>query len=198
MVVIGGSLLLGDETLPVWANVLLGIVGGGAIGGVVSTVLQSRSRTSEEWRERMLAAADDFAQSFWLAHQQLSAVLDLSYKIHGELMDEITLRDDEQEILSGAERLLGDVLLRLARVGLLFGEESAATAAAREARRRLRSVYNSLDPQPDYPMSDAHRAWNYLNEAETAHERFSSLARESAVRGSTKAKRAQPPSDDDE
>lgn len=185
------------STLSVWANLFVGFVGGGAVGGVVTTLMQSSSRRKEEWRIRMLAAADDYGQSFWLAYQQLSQVLDLSYKVHGELRDEIDLKDNELELLSEAKPLLREVLLRLSRVGLLFGGDSATSAAAREARGKLQSTYNALDPQPDYPMSDASRAYDYLNEAEAAHDRFSSLAREAAVRGSTKATKEQPADEDD-
>jgi hypothetical protein len=171
-----------SSALPVWANVVIGLVGGGAVGGIVTSLIQSRSKSKEEWRTRMLSVADDFAQGFWLAHAQLWSVLDLSYKVQGgQLNDEIDLSQGEHELLLEAAPLLRDVLLKLARIALLFGSESAAASAAGEARNKLRDSYNSLDPQPDYPFSDTSRAQDRLNESEHALERFSTAARSAAI-----------------
>jgi hypothetical protein len=177
----------GASTLPVWATVVIGLVGGGAVGGVVATLIQSNSARKEEWRTRLLSAADDYVQSFWLAHAQLWRLLDLSYKIQGgELRDEIDLGGAELDQLVEAEPLLRNVMLSLSRVALLFGGSSAAAEFARESRNKLRSAYNALDPQPDYPFADTSQARDFLNEAEKANDRFAGAARSAAITARTR------------
>jgi len=46
--------------LPAWAQFLVAIAGG-AVGGLLATVLRIRHEREEQLRDRMVAAADDFA-----------------------------------------------------------------------------------------------------------------------------------------
>lgn len=183
---IAAVLATGDATLPAWATVVIGLIGGGAIGGMVAALIQSNAHRKEEWRTRLLSSADEYVQRVWLGHDQLWRVLDLSYKIQGGVLgDEIEPSRAELEQLAEAEPLLRDVLLSLSRVGLLFGGSSTAAEAARKSRKALQSAYNAIDPQPDYPFSDTSRARDFLNEAEAANDRFAEAARKAAIAAKT-------------
>jgi hypothetical protein len=50
--------------LPAWATILFSIVTallGGALGGIVARILQSRHERLEAWRDRLVPAFDDLA-----------------------------------------------------------------------------------------------------------------------------------------
>lgn len=190
-----------DASLPLWANLVVGLVGGGAIGGVVSALVQTGARRREDWRSRIIAASDEFSESYWTTYQGLSAVLDLNYARNGELLDNLPVKADESSMVDDAREPLGETLRRWSRLRLLFGAESRPTLEAREAYHGLRRCANNLQGEPDYPFTDAHDAHEHLKKSEEAHDRFAAAARQWAVKGTTRGPirdRIRKKSDDDD
>src|SRR2546423_15171438 len=115
--------------LPAWATVLIAL-GGAAIAGVLagwlSTSLRIRHEREEQLRERMIAAADDFATTALQAQLQLWEAA-LETEQGGTVM----------ERLPEARRLIGEAHARLARGRLLFGTNTDAGAPAMDVITEL-------------------------------------------------------------
>lgn len=128
------------DFVPIWTAVLIAL--GGGIFGVLVRIAHDRGA---ELRSRMLEAADEFLAT------STSALLDLGYvsptilsggafrtiRTGGGKSPDQTMRD----LHDAAEQLQ----LRLARVLLLFGQESAAAESARAVAGGVRDATNALE-----------------------------------------------------
>lgn len=167
--------------MPTWAAVLIAL--GGGIFGVLVRIAHDRGA---ELRSRMLDAADEFLAV------STPALLDLGY-----VSPTILSGGAFQTIRSGGGKSPDDAMgdlheaaehlqLRLARVLLLFGEDSPAAESARAVAGGLRDATNSLEyfkvssaEGGDEEVADHVRAMykEWYGKAHEAHERFGPEAR---------------------
>jgi hypothetical protein len=172
------------DSIPAWVSILVAFVGSSLLGGLAGAWMQGRAHKREQWTTRLLTAADEFLESVLAAAQGLEDVLNDVWGSHGgELRDEIDLSPRQRDLLNTVDPLVTAASRDLARVHLLFGPESEAGKAARLAVAKLRRSFSDLQGEPDYPLSDAHRANEALSEARVAANSFVESARESAVKG---------------
>jgi hypothetical protein len=113
-----------------WQTVAIALGAAGITGllALAGTLVASRRQTASEWRERYLTAADDFSTA---AGQAVRALSQTEHVI--ETSDEEALGTPRvMRYADNARHLVNDCVDRLARVQLLFGQDSdAATAAER-------------------------------------------------------------------
>jgi hypothetical protein len=171
--------------LPSWATILTSIVAalfGGAVGGIIVRVMQSRHERAEAWRDRLVPAADDLATGIL---QAILAVRDAVGVAHGAESDQdLEVEPDKkvpsildlpevQEANAELERRVDEAHARLARVQLLFGVQSPAETAAADCVRALRKAQMHLR---DWPKPEWRAADMTLEEITVHHEAFASAA----------------------
>lgn len=126
--------------LPAWATVLVAI-GASAVTGVIATLLMTRWRIQhereEQLRDRMLAAADDFATGALQAQVEL-------WEAGGAPERGSTIEERRPEAL----RRIAEAHARLARIHVLFGREGDAGNAATETINALWNGRHALERQP--------------------------------------------------
>jgi hypothetical protein len=164
-----------------WLTPLLAVVGGGAVGSMLTTFWRTRFEREEAWRSRMLSAADDFATGalqalmkvesngawFWLSHEG----------------DDSFLSPAEVDAMGEADRLVDEARARLARVHLLYGASSETGRAASDLVSALRGGAKGLWGDPDGGGIDWNAADGGLQDGRSSLDAFVENARVAAVRG---------------
>jgi hypothetical protein len=153
-------------------TVLVAIIGS-AIGGVVGSWLQIRHQRHEAFRERMLEAADDAANSVGTA---LSATRLALSELEGWMINEGT-SEAASRANKQARQSLGVAGDSAGRVDLVYGLDSGIGDALRRTRGLLRRALSEAGPTP--PELD--RAVAAFKEAEQAYAEFVRGAHDAAV-----------------
>jgi hypothetical protein len=133
------GLLLAEGSVPTWTAVLIAIAGsalGGVAGSIWTTWRQLRHQEEEQMRTLMLAAADDFATGILQAQLALQEVVN-----PGEMAMALVLFKKKAEI----KQRVDESFARLARVMLLFGDNTPAGKAARRAAESQGAVLANLE-----------------------------------------------------
>jgi hypothetical protein len=158
------SILLADGFSA--GTVMAGLIGG-ASGGFIATLLQIAHERSENFRSRCVQAADDFSTALSRALLALNDAYALFKK--GAFAD-------TSEPLELARKSMDEAHSHLARVELLFGDESAAGDAAHDAIIHLRTAFDILAPATGAdPLTGYVEAYD---EAHVCQLRFNRAARE--------------------
>jgi hypothetical protein len=171
--------------LPAWATITISlgaalITALAAIGGAW---LHGSLENREQWRDRLVKAADDFATSVL---QALLALRDAQGVVH----DAQTTQDlkvdpsnvesildlrEVAESIKELDRRVDEAHARLARVQLLFGLKSKAGKAAADCVLTLRGGAGALR---EWPYPEWERAGNLLATTHDLHEAFLTAALE--------------------
>jgi hypothetical protein len=132
--------------LPAWATVVIAL-GGSAIVAAFSlfgTLIATRHQRQAEWHQRLVDASDDFSTGVWQAVRAVREAVqafnegDLIFGEYGEWLSE------HPTLVAAAERGAAVADDRLARVLLLFGQDSPAGTAAERAVEALRAAAEGL------------------------------------------------------
>jgi hypothetical protein len=168
-------------TTPTWATLVLAIIGGGAVGTVLTTFWRIRHERAEAWRTRLLDAADDFTTGALQALMKLEYVNDWLW--HSHEAGEGYLSEKEAAAMREADGLIQEARSRLARIQLLFGGKSDTGSSATAMIDELRAVSSALWPDPDTSIIEFQRASDALAGARDALADFVSAARRAAWMG---------------
>jgi hypothetical protein len=163
--------------LPAWATVAIAL-GASAITAIATliasfrtTSLRARYEREEQWRERLVHAADDFSTSVEAALFVLND--DIEYL-------EMSWQRTDGVSFQNLQRSVGDAVGRVARIKLLFGANSKPGSTAVELVMQLRTTLANLetkDPRPGED-TDVEAARKALDEAYRLHDEFNRLALE--------------------
>src|SRR5213078_3852392 len=107
---------------------------GGAIGSVLTTLIRGRHERDAQLRDRMIAAADDFATAALRAQMQLWMAAAVPGTRGGDS------RDDRAHVathLPETLRRIDEAHGRVARIQLLFGNDTSAGTAAKDTINAL-------------------------------------------------------------
>jgi hypothetical protein len=169
--------------VPAWAAVAiaLGASAIGALAGIFGAFISLRiaqtnlrHQASEAWRTRQLEAAEDFSAS-WTA--TIASV--------GVVRAAVANRSDPATPLDTLQEKHADAAAKLMRVGLLFGQDSTAREAARQA---LSEANQASAPLEDLTRGDPTGAEgddrkhavkqcnDRLSRAQAAHKEFVRVA----------------------
>jgi hypothetical protein len=137
-------------------NIVIALVGGGA-GAVLTTFMRNRHEREERFRERMLAAADDYSTGVVQALLKLNAARQsvATWLLVDDAPRSVNRPDDVTGAIAAADELVDVVHSRLARVQLLFGESSLAGEAAGEALVKMRATLGTLREIPSTNLAVA-------------------------------------------
>jgi hypothetical protein len=135
---------------PTWVVILVGLLSG-AIGSVSTALITISHERGAELRTHMLNAADEFSTQTIAALQSVRNAAGEILKDQTELLDDHTgwFIDEIQPYLDGANDSVDDALSKLARVHLLFGDDSEAGIAATDVTRHLRNLNQALEHRPE-------------------------------------------------
>jgi hypothetical protein len=116
--------------LPTWAVVVITLGGSGitAFAALGGSFLRAELERRERWRDRLVAAADDFSTAI---ERALLAVRDSLDQLHEEGAAGNTAE---------ASRAIDETVASAARVELLFGATSEPASAARNLLGELRRI----------------------------------------------------------
>jgi len=165
-----------DDGLGIGWTVLIALISGGLAGGVAS-IFTTRTRIAyereEQFRERLISAADEFSREFMRAAFVLT---DADRAICGcASAAELPPSEEPQVACDEAHN-------RLARVELLFGHGSSAGNAANGAIEKLRAACGELvSAGPGTERTEGSPYVVAYDEAIVNHERFT-VAAHSLVR----------------
>jgi hypothetical protein len=124
---------------------------------------QLEHETAEQWRDRLVRASDDFSTG---GQRALLAVHEAFQAVSGT-------RGDLKGTAAEADRVVGEVISRVGRIKLLFGEGSEPANAAEDLIRQLEHALT-------YPKKgkDAPEGRERLSKAYGAHHYFKGVALE--------------------
>jgi hypothetical protein len=170
--------------VPAWATVViaLGASAIGALAGIFGAYISLRiarlsldHQASEAWRTRRLEAAEDFSASWTV---EISGV--------GLARGAISGREDPARAFEALVEKHADGGAKLMRVGLLFGAESPAREAGREALSQLNQATAVLEDfsrafaAADEAAAERKEAIRKCNEhmalSQAAHKKFIAVA----------------------
>ena len=145
---------------------------GGALGSLITTLLRGRYERDAQLRDRMLAAADDFATGALQAQMQLwEAAAVPSTRGGDQTADAAHVAEQLPETL----RRIAVAHARLARIYVLFGKDTPAGRDAKATIDALWSGRDALQRKPDPVPADALAA---MGEALGLLDSFTARARE--------------------
>jgi hypothetical protein len=157
--------------LPAWATVVISIVSAlaGVAGGVVAVririgfdrsenAISREHERSERWVDRFVRAADDFSTGI---EQAILGVRDVIHAVNDG--------GDVDSARVEAKRRLDEAIARIARIKLLFGEDSDAARVARDILPEL-DVARGLAERPNGG------AWEKLATVYALHREFNAVA----------------------
>lgn len=124
-------------------------------------VRQLEHERAERWRDLLIRAADDFSTS---VEQAILGVRDV--------ISAVADKGDVEAASAEAKRRLHEAVARVARVRLLFGEDSPAVAPAADLLVEIDIARGAA------AKTDATFAWQKLERIYGLHDRFRSAARE--------------------
>lgn len=158
--------------LPAWATVAVAL-GGSALGAAAgvfgsyftlrTTRLSIRHSEAEAWRTRLIEAAQGFSEA-------ITATTSVFYLLLG---DPTTISEERVEKV---EHHLLDAALQAMRIGLLFGDDTAAAESAQETGNHLADALGKfryalkLSPTVRVGALDAVR--KTVDLADEAHDKF--------------------------
>jgi hypothetical protein len=172
--------------LPTWATVALALGGSAITGGVAMVAVWIRGRIDralererrahdeeqqirrlahereEQWRERLVRAADDFS----------TAVSQALLGVHDAIADD---EGNRTAAVDEADRRVGEAIARVGRVRLLFGEDTEVAAAANALLPQLSTALSHVRPSIA-PVPDASGAWKAIEKAYDQHKTFNRAA----------------------
>jgi hypothetical protein len=167
-------MLFATETSP-WLALVLAVIGGGAVGSLLTTYWRTRHERAEAWCSRLLDAADDFATGALQALMRLESNGDWLWLSHeGGVLG---LSHDEREAMREADALIDQARSRIARVHLLYGTYSAAGASATHVIENLRTVSQAFWGDPDSELIDFSAASGAMDGVRDSLEKFGAEAR---------------------
>lgn len=128
---------------------LLAAIVGGAGGAILTTLIRIRHERDENFRARLLAAADDFATGLQqaliaLANARFTA-FELAIEIEAPAQERAR---DFRKTLASAWESIDAARARSARIELLFGADSPAHERAQDALVALRTIAHALAEAP--------------------------------------------------
>lgn len=121
------------KTVPLWVTLVVGLGAGllsGALGAIAATLLSTRHDRSEQWRSRLVVAADDFAVA---ARRSFVAIRSLRSTIINSKNNATRFPLNEEQLDTSLEEVrvaVDEAHLHFARLQILFGNGSDATASA--------------------------------------------------------------------
>jgi hypothetical protein len=180
--------MIAATSSPAWGTIVIAFLSaslGGLIGTVLSTLLRIRHERETELRQRMLVAADDFTTAALQATLHLVRLQD----IDDALDDEGMINETTQTQLNEAQRHIDETHARLARVQLLFGEDTWAGSAAGDVLAYHRKAIGAL--AVSFHTGDRSTYEDALTKAVGWESRFNHFAR-SALRGESHPRRYTP------
>jgi hypothetical protein len=161
-----------------WVTLVAAIVGGGAVGTVLTTFWRIKHERAEAWRSRLLDAADDFATGALEALMKLERMQDWLGFSHGG--DDHGLSKPQADALREADALVALARARLARVHLLFGSKSPSGTSAGALVDHLRSLSKAFWGDPEGGGIEWNDAEAALNAARASLDSFQEAARMAA------------------
>jgi len=167
-----------EEATPTWLVVLLALIAG-LVGGLGATYLRIVHERGAELRGRMLDAADEFSASAWKTLQRMrTAAGVMKRSAPAPLVDpetELFLAQFETE-LDDVNAEMDAMIVKQARVHLLFDDLNEAGIAATAIVTHLRNMDMALNTRPDSvrdhnAMAQYSRNWERTVDATTAFNR---------------------------
>jgi hypothetical protein len=160
-----------------------------AIFSILGTLIATNRQTQAEWRQRLVDASDEFSTGVW---QGVRAIREAVRAFNEDEMlfgEHAEWTSEHPGLVGAAERCAAVADDRLARVLLLFGQDSTAGKAAQAAVEALRRAAAGLDGYLDGVVRDEigqgrpgygeglRTAETEQSKAETAHASFNRHAR---------------------
>jgi hypothetical protein len=169
------------SSTPDWLTLLVAVIGGGAVGTLITTFWRVRHERAESWRSRLLDSADDFATGALQAFMKLEYMGDWLWRSHES--GDPYLSPVETKAMQEADALVDQARARLARVHLLYGSTSITGGCATAVINELRTISSSLWGDPDGGVLDFASADVAREAAREALDAFSASARAAAWKG---------------
>lgn len=126
-----------------------------------------RHERAEQWRDRLVRAADDFSTG---VEQALLAV--------NEAISAVVNRGDREGTVAEARRVIGEAVARVGRVKLLFGEDSRPAAIGRDLLPTLRLALSHVEVSGADVHGHIDDAWQTLEKCYAGHQDFNRAALE--------------------
>src|SRR5947209_2182202 len=130
-----------------WLTLLVAIIGGGAVGTIITTFWRVRHERAESWRSRLLDSADDFVTGALQALMKLEYMGDWLWRSHEGGDPELSAT--EAAGMREADALVDQARARVARIHLLYGSASAAGGCATTVVNELQTTTRSFWGDPD-------------------------------------------------